>query len=32
MYSTINTNLAHADEDEKIVYVKSPFSAELEMK
>lgn len=32
MYSTKNTDLAHVDEDAKIVYVKSPFSAELEMK
>lgn len=32
MYSTKNTDLAHVDEDAKIVYVKSPFSVELEMK
>lgn len=32
MYSTKNTDLAHVDEDAKIVYVKSPFSIELEMK
>lgn len=32
MYSTKNTDLAHVDEDAKIVYAKSPFSVELEMK
>lgn len=32
MYSTKNTDLAHVDEDAKIVYVKSPFYVELEMK
>lgn len=32
MYSTKHTDLAHVDEDAKIVYVKSPFSVELEMK
>lgn len=32
MYSTKNTDLAHVEEDAKVVYVKSPFSAELEMK
>lgn len=32
MYSTKNTDLAHVDEDAKIVSVKSPFSVELEMK
>lgn len=32
MYSTKNTDLAHVEEDAKIVYVKSPFSVELEMK
>lgn len=32
MYSTKNTDLAHVDEDAKVVYVKSPFSVELEMK
>lgn len=32
LYSTKHTDLAHVDEDAKIVYVKSPFSVELEMK
>lgn len=32
MYSTKNTDLAHVEEDAKVVYVKSPFSVELEMK
>lgn len=32
MYSTKHTDLVHVDEDAKIVYVKSPFSIELEMK
>ncbi|MFV0363346.1 MAG: hypothetical protein ACK5LL_09710 [Suipraeoptans sp.] len=32
MYSTKNTDLEHVGEDAKIVYVKSPFSVELEMK
>lgn len=32
MYSTKHTDLTHVDEDAKIVYVKSPFSVELEMK
>lgn len=32
MYSTKNTDLAHVDDDAKIVYVKSPFSTDLEMK
>lgn len=32
MYSTKHTDLAHVDEDAKIVYVKSPFSVELDMK
>ncbi|TFD91931.1 hypothetical protein E2605_19020 [Dysgonomonas capnocytophagoides] len=31
LYSTKHTDLAHVDEDAKIVYVKSPFSVELEM-
>lgn len=32
MYSTKHTDLAHVDKDAKIVYIKSPFSVELEMK
>lgn len=32
MYSTKHTDLAHIEEDAKVVYVKSPFSVELEMK
>lgn len=32
MYSTKNTDLTHVEEDAKVVYVKSPFSVELEMK
>jgi hypothetical protein len=32
MYSTKNTDLTHVNEDAKVVYTKSPFSVELEMK
>lgn len=32
LYSTKNTDIAHVEEDAKVVYAKSPFSVELEMK